>query len=737
MIVKFPVSSWKNANVVAGRLKTEGNSKRSDEKEECRAENLGRLIKQIFEFCPDGTRYFGNLVVRCFRNRVWLPRFSGLMDLIMHESHKSKYSIHLGSDKMYQDLKLLYWWPNMKAGIAMITIDFVSGLPRTPSEYDTIWVIVNRLTKSAHFLPMKKTDSMEKLTQHYLNGIVCRHGVPISIISDGDSHFTSRFWKSLQKVLGTNLDMSTAYHPQKDGQSERTIQTLEDMLRACVIDFGSSWDRHLPLVEFSYNNNYHASIKAAPYKALYGRKCRSPICWSEVGDSQLTGPELIHETTTRSAGRHACQIIGRGTVYGLGNDQGIGVNGAVEGVNGNVEGANEGAPDFSTIIAQQLQNLLSVMLDLGVSRNVGIRMRNCGNENVQEKRRNVFSGGTLVPPAKPGEVAVSMSWNYFKLMILEEFCPSHEMQKLETELWNHVMVGAGHAVYTNKFHELASALIDEAIRNGSIKKVEKRGNMGEPSKDKYGRDDNKRTRTENAFATTTNLIGRENMGAWPKCTTCNSYHAPGGPCRTCFYCNRLGHLARDCRVVPSNVNPVNVRNPTPVSGACEECGSTDHFRPACPRLNRTQEPGGNCPNQVAANNEGQGHGNQGNQARGRIASGQLVEIDKVIKGNKLEIEGHVFDINLIPFGHGSFDVIIGERPEEKARLLMSIKTTDKKQEEIVVVRDFPEVFLDDLSGLPPLQEIKFRIKLIPRVVPITKSPYCLAHSELKELSRQL
>ncbi|GJU17945.1 putative reverse transcriptase domain-containing protein [Tanacetum coccineum] len=141
-------------------------------------------------------------------------------------------------------------------------MDFVSGLPRTPSGYDTIWVIVDRMTKSTYFLPMKKTDTMEKLTQIYLKEVVYRHGVPISIISDRDSHFTSRFWRSLQKTLGTNLDMSTAYHPQTDGQSERTIQMLEDMLRACVIDSRSSWDRHLPL----------------------------------VGDSQLIGPELIRET---------------------------------------------------------------------------------------------------------------------------------------------------------------------------------------------------------------------------------------------------------------------------------------------------------------------------------------------------------------------------------------------------------------------------------------------------------
>nr|GFA79051.1 putative reverse transcriptase domain-containing protein [Tanacetum cinerariifolium] len=153
-----------------------------------------------------------------------------------------------------------------------ITMDFVSGLPRTPCRYDLIWVIIDRLTKSAHFLPMKKTDSIEKLAQLYLKEIVCRHGVPVSIISDRD---------------------------KMDGQGERTIQTLEDMLRACVIDFGNSWDRHLPLVEFSYNNIYHASIKAAPFEALYGQKCRSPVCWSEVGDSQLIGLEFIRETSEK------------------------------------------------------------------------------------------------------------------------------------------------------------------------------------------------------------------------------------------------------------------------------------------------------------------------------------------------------------------------------------------------------------------------------------------------------
>ncbi|GJU88623.1 putative reverse transcriptase domain-containing protein [Tanacetum coccineum] len=277
--------------------------------------------------------------------------------------------------KPLRDLKKLYWWPNMKAIIAeyvgkcltcsrvkvecqkpsglliqpeiptwkweRIMMDFVTKLPKTSSGHDTIWVIVDRLTKSAHFIPTRATYSMETLTRLYIKEIVSRHRVPISIISnrdshftsrfwqsmqnalgtqldmsttyhpetdgqmpisiisDRDSHFTSRFWQSLQSALGTQLDMSTAYHPETDGQSERTIQTLETSFRAVVIDFGKGWERHLPLVELSYNNSYHASIKVVPFEALYGRKCRPPVSWAEVGDVQLTGPEIIHETAEK------------------------------------------------------------------------------------------------------------------------------------------------------------------------------------------------------------------------------------------------------------------------------------------------------------------------------------------------------------------------------------------------------------------------------------------------------
>ena len=164
-------------------------------------------------------------------------------------------------------------------------MDFITKLPRTSFGHDSIWVIIDRLTKSAHFIPIREDFRVEKLARIYTKEVICRHGIPCDIISDRDGRFTSRLWQTFQSAMGTQLNLSIAFHPQSDGQTERTIQTLEDMLRSCVIDFGGSWDTHLPLIEFSYNNSYHASIKMAPFQALYGRKCRSPIRWHEVGDT--------------------------------------------------------------------------------------------------------------------------------------------------------------------------------------------------------------------------------------------------------------------------------------------------------------------------------------------------------------------------------------------------------------------------------------------------------------------
>nr|GEX31007.1 putative reverse transcriptase domain-containing protein [Tanacetum cinerariifolium] len=240
---------------------------------------LQKGLDKMIEQRSDGTVYY--------LDRIWVPLKGDVRTLIMDESHKSKYSIHLGADKMYYNLRDRYWWPGMKKDIAEyvskcltclkvkakhqrpfgllqqpeipvwkgIAMDFVTKLPRTSSGHDIIWVIVDRLTKFAHFLPMREDYKMDRLARLYLNEIVARHDVSISIISDRDSRFTSRFWQSMQEALGTRLDMR-------------------------------SWDVHLPLVEFSYNNSYHSSVRCAPFEALCGRKCHSPIILKVARDHQ-------------------------------------------------------------------------------------------------------------------------------------------------------------------------------------------------------------------------------------------------------------------------------------------------------------------------------------------------------------------------------------------------------------------------------------------------------------------
>ncbi|GJX25992.1 putative reverse transcriptase domain-containing protein [Tanacetum coccineum] len=214
-----------------------------------------KVRTEKLEPCADGTL--------CFNGRSWLPCYGDLSTMIMHESHKSKYSIHPGSDKMYQDMKKLYWWPNMKSNIATYVSKCLM-CAKVKAEHQR----PSGLLVQPNIPQWKETDPMERLARMYLKEVVTRHGIPVSIIYDRDP-------------------------------SKRTIQTLEDMLRTCAIDFGKGWVNHLPLVEFSYNNSYHASIKAAPFEALYDRKCRSPVCWAEVGQVQLFGSEIVQETTEK------------------------------------------------------------------------------------------------------------------------------------------------------------------------------------------------------------------------------------------------------------------------------------------------------------------------------------------------------------------------------------------------------------------------------------------------------
>ena len=295
-------------------------------------DKLSKIRKELEDGSVLDFEIDGHGILR-FKHRICVPDSAELKQTILEEAHRSKYAMHPGITKMYNDLKREFWWPGMKKDVTQfvlkcltcqkvkiehqkpggllqsievpqwkwddISMDFIVGLPRTQSGHDSIWVIVDRLTKSAHFLPVQISSPMEKLAQLYVDEIVRLHGVPKSIISDRDQRYRSGYWTSLQAALGSKLKFSTAYHPQTDGQTERVNQILEDMLRACAIELPGSWDKHLPLAEFAYNNSYQSSIGMAPYEALYGRKCRSPICWTEVSERAVIGPDIVDETTQK------------------------------------------------------------------------------------------------------------------------------------------------------------------------------------------------------------------------------------------------------------------------------------------------------------------------------------------------------------------------------------------------------------------------------------------------------
>jgi hypothetical protein len=248
-----------------------------------------------------------------FNERVVVPKDLKLRKQILDEAHLSKFSMHPGSTKMYQDLKQNFWWTRMRREITKyvsecdtcqrvkashlkivgilqplpisswkwedISMDFIVGLPNTSQRHDSVWVIVDRLTKTARFLTMHTTFNAKKYAEIYIDQIVRLHGVPKTIISDRGAQFIAWFWEQLQHALGTKLIRSSAYHPQTDGQTERVNQILEDMFRACVLQYDKNWDKCLSLAEFSYNNSYQTSLKMAPFEALYSRRCRTPLSW--------------------------------------------------------------------------------------------------------------------------------------------------------------------------------------------------------------------------------------------------------------------------------------------------------------------------------------------------------------------------------------------------------------------------------------------------------------------------
>jgi hypothetical protein len=266
---------------------------------------------------------------------VWLkewicvPQDKALLEQIMREAHDLRYSIHHRSTKMYKDFKTRYWWKDMRRDIAHyvaccnicsrvkikhqkpagllklleipvwkwedISMDFVVGLPWTPKGNDSIWVIVDHLTKVGHFVPVKTQHRTERLAELYAEHILRLHYAPKSIVSDRRPQFFAKFWWSFHKLMGTTLNYNTVFHRETDRQTERVNQVLEDMIRDCALTYDIDWERSLPFVEFSYNNSFQASLRMAPFKALYGRKCRTLLAWLEVQERTLFGPAIIEE----------------------------------------------------------------------------------------------------------------------------------------------------------------------------------------------------------------------------------------------------------------------------------------------------------------------------------------------------------------------------------------------------------------------------------------------------------
>ncbi|CAN6678205.1 unnamed protein product [Malus baccata var. baccata] len=238
-------------------------------------------------------------------NKMYVLNNVELKKEILDEVHCSAYAMHPEGTKMYHTIRPFYNWsvkakrkkpfrlmqplPVPQWKWENITMDFVYKLPCTRNGYDRIWVIVDRLTKSVHFIPVREKYPLSQLAALFISKIVKYHGIPSSIISDRDPRFTFKFWVAFQESLGSRLLFN--------GQYERTIQTLEDMLRSSVVQFGDAWHQRLDLMEFAYNNSYHSSIGMSPFEALYGKSCRTPLCWSEVGERVLVGPEIVDETT--------------------------------------------------------------------------------------------------------------------------------------------------------------------------------------------------------------------------------------------------------------------------------------------------------------------------------------------------------------------------------------------------------------------------------------------------------
>jgi hypothetical protein len=264
-----------------------------------------------------------------YRGRIFVPNSQDLKNIILREVHKVPYAGHPSYQKTIAAIKSQYYWPGMKkevvdfiakclecqkvkaehrhpAGLLqplpipewkweVVTMGFVTKLPRTNKQHYSIMVVVDKLTKFAHFIPVKLTHKATNIVDVYMREIAKLHGIPKTIVSNKDPKFTSKFWKGLFNGFGTNSNFSTTYHPESDGQTERVNQVIEDMLRIYVMDKPSKWEDYLHLVEFAYNNGYQASLKMSLFEGLYGRKCNTSVSWDNPTDRALVGADLLRE----------------------------------------------------------------------------------------------------------------------------------------------------------------------------------------------------------------------------------------------------------------------------------------------------------------------------------------------------------------------------------------------------------------------------------------------------------
>ncbi|GJQ92639.1 putative reverse transcriptase domain-containing protein [Tanacetum coccineum] len=560
-------------------------------------------------------------------------------------------------------------------------------LPKSSQGYDTIWVIVDRLTKSVIFIPMKETNPMEKLARMYLKEVVTRHGIPVSIIFDCDPRFASNFWRSLQKALGTNLDMSTAYHPQTNGQSERTIQTLKDMLRACVIDFGKGWVNHLPLVEFSYNNSYHASIKVAPFEALYGQKCHSPVCWAEVGEVQLTGPEIVQETIEKIIQIKQRIQAARDRQKSYADLKRKPVEFKVGAVAYKLELPQELSRVHNTFHVSNLKKFyadepLAVPLD-------GLHI----NEKLHFVEEPVEIMDREVKRLKRSRIPIiKVRWNSKRgLEFTWELPPS--------DSYSAVIHFGGVTTFAERQAENKRKFDDTSRNNQKQQQQNKRQNTsmaytaGSGEKKPYG-------------------------GSKPLCSKCNYHH--DGQCQkaTCFKCGAQGHFKRECPKLKNN----NRGNPAGNGNAQAKMYAVGHAGTNSDSNVVTEKKPTSLPMFLELG-----------------SFDAIIGMDWLAKYQAVIV--YAEKIVRIPLGNETL-IIHGDGSDRGNETLLNIISCTNTQKYMlkgchVFLAHVTTKKTEDKSEGSDLRRYRSFIDLIPGVAPITRAPYRLAPSEMKELLEQL